>query len=106
MPFKSKSQMRTCYGKQDPKWNCTRWTSETPSLCNLPNHNNNDNDNDNDYPAVKSRSLKDNEKIIGPIRVGPRGGRYFIINEVSSEGESCQMKVYIPRGRKILYPKL
>lgn len=35
MPFKSKSQRRACYAKNDPKWDCAKWEKETKKK-NLP----------------------------------------------------------------------
>jgi hypothetical protein len=31
MPFKSKAQMRYCFYKNDPKWNCQKYYDETPN---------------------------------------------------------------------------
>ena len=29
MPFKNKAQMRACYAKKDPNWDCDKWMKET-----------------------------------------------------------------------------
>lgn len=29
MPFESKAQMRACYAKQDPRWDCKKWYKDT-----------------------------------------------------------------------------
>ena len=36
MPFKSKQQVKACYAKKDPKWDCKKWSKETPSIKALP----------------------------------------------------------------------
>lgn len=36
MPFKSKAQMRACYAKDDPDWDCEKWESHTPNKKSLP----------------------------------------------------------------------
>jgi len=38
MPFASKSQMRACFAKDDPNWDCHQWAHETPNRKNLPDH--------------------------------------------------------------------
>ena len=36
MPFKSKAQVRACYAKNDPAWDCDEWAKETKSIKKLP----------------------------------------------------------------------
>ena len=36
MPFKSKAQMKACFAKDDPKWDCKKWGKETPHKDKLP----------------------------------------------------------------------
>jgi hypothetical protein len=36
MPFKSKAQVKACFAKKDPNWDCHKWASETPSMSKLP----------------------------------------------------------------------
>ena len=36
MPFKSKSQLRACFAKNDPDWNCEEWASKTKNVKKLP----------------------------------------------------------------------
>lgn len=36
MPFKSKAQMRACFAKKDPNWDCKKWMKETGSVKKLP----------------------------------------------------------------------
>lgn len=36
MPFKSKAQVKACYAKNDPRWDCKAWAKETPSIKALP----------------------------------------------------------------------
>ena len=85
MPFKSKSQLQTCYKKHDSNWNCDQWLKETPSVCCLP------------YKKIKgqhkTRCIRKGERIIGPVQTGPRGGRFFTI----TEGGNCSTKVYVHR---------
>lgn len=91
--FASRSQLRTCYGTQDERWNCDVALEETPSVCCLAEKS--------DKP-MKCRSMRKGERVVGPVVTGSRGGRYFII----TEGE-CEIKIYLPKGMKegdILYP--
>ena len=37
MPFENKSQLRACFAKKDPKWDCHKWAHETPNLKDIPN---------------------------------------------------------------------
>ena len=39
MPFKSKSQLKACFAKGDPKWNCAKWAKETKSINDLESFN-------------------------------------------------------------------
>jgi len=91
--FASRSQLRTCYGKQDERWNCDSNLDETPSVCCLAEKS--------DQP-MKCRSMRKGERVVGPVITGSRGGRYFII----TEGD-CEIKIYLPKNMKdedILYP--
>ena len=36
MPFKSKSQVKACWAKNDPNWNCEKWAKKTASIKRLP----------------------------------------------------------------------
>jgi len=36
MPFLSKSQLRACYQKKDPDWNCAEWLKKTKNPKKLP----------------------------------------------------------------------
>lgn len=31
MPFKSKAQIRACFARKDPRWDCEKWLDETPN---------------------------------------------------------------------------
>jgi hypothetical protein len=86
MPFKSKSQLRLCYNKKDPRWNCDEWLKKTDSLCCLPEKLG--------YPT-KCRTVKKGEKIKGSIQTGPRGGKFFVITEKDKKGVLCEIKFYI-----------
>jgi hypothetical protein len=37
MPFRSKAQIRACFARKDPRWNCRQWLDETPNHATLPN---------------------------------------------------------------------
>lgn len=86
MPFRSRSQLRTCYARPKKGWNCSTWLKETPSICNLPERVGSE---------KKSRTSRTGEKIVGPVITGPRGGKYFVISERDSKGVICEVKVYI-----------
>lgn len=86
MPFRSKSQLRTCYGKHDSRWNCDEWLSKTDSVCCLP---------EKKGLKVKCRPKKKNEIVKGPIKQGPKGGKYFEITEKNKNGTLCVVKIYI-----------
>ena len=90
MPFKSKSQLRVCYNKHDPRWNCKEWLDKTDNLCCLPEKLG--------YEAKKCRMIKKDERVVGSIQVGPRGGKFFVITEYNNKGKACEIKVYL--GRK------
>ena len=85
MPFKSKRQLQTCYGKKYSKkgttWDCDKWLKETPNPNCLPT-------TINSPKPRKCRPLKEGEKIVGPVINGPRGGKYFMVADI---------KVYIPK---------
>ena len=36
MPFRSKSQVRACFAKKDPNWDCHQWADETSDIKSLP----------------------------------------------------------------------
>jgi len=36
MPFRSKSQVRACFAKNDPKWDCHKFAHETDDIKKLP----------------------------------------------------------------------
>lgn len=72
MPFKSKSQLRSCYNNAIPGLDCNKWLHETPNVHCLP-------ERVGDPP--KCRVQKKYEKVIGKIITGPKGGKYFTVNE-------------------------
>jgi hypothetical protein len=89
MPFVSKSQLRTCYSKpSSSKWNCKEFLENTPNICCLPEKSS----------SSKSRCIKADERVVGKVQIGPRGGKYFEIRE-KSKGKLCTVKVYIPRQK-------
>lgn len=92
--FLSQRQLATCFSRQltaETKgvkwsWDCKKNLLETPDprcLPSLVGHGS----------KHKCRTLKPNEKIIGPIHKGPRGGYYFMAGDV---------KVYVPRNKKVI----
>ena len=88
MPFKSKRQLQTCFGKKlsaEAKgkkwsWNCEEWLRETPNPLCLPGMLG--------HSVKGCRQLKSNEKIISPVYTGARGGHYFLAKGI---------KVYVPK---------
>jgi hypothetical protein len=90
MPFKSKSQISVCYSKNDPRWNCRKWLDITPSVCCLPFKTGG---------RSKSRCMKVGERIVGKIQQGPRGGKFFTIEEKDKKGKICVMKVYLSKKK-------
>lgn len=92
MPFTSKAQLRTCYSLKakaeaegkTPAWNCDEWLKETPDASCLPERK-------GDERPKSCRNLRKDERVTGPVQVGPRGGKYFF-----AEG----VKVYLPRTTK------
>ena len=36
MPFRSMNQLRACYSKNDPDWDCKQWAKETKNIKKLP----------------------------------------------------------------------
>ena len=100
MPFRSRAQMRTCYGKRSStstrassskktssaKWDCDEWLSKTENICCLP---------EKVGSTKKCRPVKKNERVIGKVQTGPRGGRYFIITEKNKGNKVCEVKVYL-----------
>lgn len=110
MPFKSKSQLRTCYGKrsklQDSStskgWDCDKWLAETPSICNLPEKFSQKTTKTTrtakSTNQTKTRNLRKGERIVGKVQTGARGGKFFIITERDARGKECTMKVYVSKN--------
>lgn len=86
MPFKSRSQLLTCYGTRPKGWDCDEWLDATKSVCCLPYKKGG---------SVRSRCMRDGERIKGPVRTGARGGKYFTLSERDSHGHVCTIKVYL-----------
>ena len=89
MPFKSLSQLRTCYGKNDPRWNCKEFLNATPSVCCLP-------EKTNETPKCRY-AKKDIVRKTSKVQTGPRGGKYVIITEKNKKTKKviCKKKVYV-----------
>ena len=90
MPFKSKSQMRTCYGRRPKGWNCDEWLEKTPSVCCLP---------EKAGMPVKSRCMRKGERVVGKVQTGPKGGKFFVISEKDGSGQVCTIKVYVTKTK-------
>ena len=88
MPFKSISQLNTCYARSKNGWNCDHFLKNTPSVCCLPYKSGS---------VSKSRCMRSGERIVGNIQIGPRGGKFFTIKENDKSGIVCVVKVYINR---------
>jgi len=88
MPFKSRSQMRTCYGRQPKGWDCDKWLAETPSVCCIP-----------ECKGAKQPKTcipgRQGVATVGPIEKGARGGQYRVIREVDARGKICEIRVYV-----------
>ena len=88
MPFKSASQLRTCYSLRPKGWDCDKWLKETLDIGCLPERKG--------KPRKRAcRPQRKHEKIKGPVQVGPRGGKFFIIKQGGDE-----IKIYIKRKKK------
>ena len=87
MPFKSRAQLRACYKTRGfgHKVDCDEWLSKTESIECLPEK----------VAPLKCRRKRKNEIIKGKVKTGPRGGKYFVIQEVGPRGKVYEMKVYI-----------
>lgn len=86
MPFRSKAQLRTCYGggiKKMNKKDCDKWLKETKSVCCLPERVG--------LPS-STRCQRKEERVKGKVKTGPRGGKYFEIKE-----GDCKVKVYLKK---------
>lgn len=88
MPFKSKSQIGTCYKNKKKGWDCDKFLKETKSVCRLPWKKG---------KPVRTRRARKGElkRYKSKIKTGPRGGKYFTITEKDSNGVLCVYKVYV-----------
>lgn len=90
MPFRSKSQLRTCYGGGMRGVDCGEWLRKTQDPCCLPEKVG--------TPPKRSCALKTTKKASG-VKTGPRGGKYREIITFDSSGrEICRMKIYGAKG--------
>jgi hypothetical protein len=78
MPFRSKAQLRTCYGTHPKGWDCDKWLHETKNPDCLPER----------VGGSPKRSCRRSRSPTrrSPLRTGPRGGKYYLIG---------QTKVYV-----------
>ena len=68
--------------------NCEVFLKETKMVCCLPYK---------EGDKIKTRWLKNGERIRGKNQTGPRGGKFFTIIDRDLEGEICTIKIYLPR---------
>lgn len=85
MPFVSQSQMATCFARRRRGWNCKEFLKET-NICVLPRRTER---GTNKRVNTKKRP---NQPVptLGPVMVGPRGGRYRLIGQ-----GLCTKKLYV-----------
>ena len=72
MPFRSKSQVRTCFTTRPKGWNCEQWLKETPHPESLPEK----------LGGSPGRKSSRGNHTIGPIKRGARGGKYRMIGGI------------------------
>lgn len=92
MPFKSKSQLRTCYSTHKKGWNCKEWLSKTENICCLP-------EKKGSQISNKCRPVRKDERVVGSVKTGARGGKYFEIIEKNKGKVICVTKVYLSRKK-------
>lgn len=86
MPFKSKSQMRACFAKNDPNWDCKEWAKETKSTKKLP---------DRIKKAMFSSFSKISKDLFDPRKSPPVPGRVLIQQSINQAKEE-KMKGMTP----------
>ena len=94
MPFKSKRQLQTCFGRQLSAkakgkkwtWNCKEFLRVTKKPCSLPTMK-----GKSSGTSSGCRSLKKGERLVSPFYAGARGGLYFYAGGV---------KVYVPKDAR------
>jgi hypothetical protein len=92
MPFKSKSQLDSCYAKKyqelskgiNYEWDCDEFLKETNFNC-LPKRVN---------KKSPSKCKKKHNEIYKELLIGPKGGKYILIR---ANGKKIK-KIYIPRA--------
>lgn len=85
MPFKSVAQMNTCFARRPKGWKCEEWLAKT-NICVLPFRS-----EDKQISETKATKKPDQPAArLGPILVGPRGGRYREVKQ-----GKCVKKLYL-----------
>jgi hypothetical protein len=84
MPYKSKSQLRTCYGKNYVEkggklvkvgtWDCEKWSKETKDAYKLPERKGGKKGTKKNYTSKEVQICSKGYKVC----YGPRGGAYII----------------------------
>jgi hypothetical protein len=82
MPFKSAAQMSACFRRRPPGWDCEEWLDKT-DVCSLPNRS-------GDSQKDTARKPSQPKPKLGPIKTGPRGGRYREVKQ-----GNCVKKIYL-----------
>lgn len=84
MPFTSVAQMSTCFKKRPKGWNCEESLAKT-NICALHNRS----EGDVSKNEVMRKPGQPPPKM-GPIKTGPRGGRYREVWQ-----GTCMKKLYL-----------
>lgn len=84
MPFQSLAQLRTCYAKHDPRWNCDQWAKET-DLSSLKERS-----PKKQHQTTKKSKISGGNLAKSKIYTGPRGGRYFYLTQGGT-----RVKIYV-----------
>lgn len=91
MPFKSKSQLRTCFALERQGkakgWKCDEWLKETPHPENLPEHVGG---KPTKTPKKKANTKKEPCTKGKKVCTGPRGGKFLL----RGKGPSL-IKIYV-----------
>jgi hypothetical protein len=87
MPFTSKAQLRTCYGKLfrgiNGSWDCDEWALRTPNASCLP---------ENKGPGKQCKALPKSQRLPSAVKTGPRGGEYLTVGGID---------MYLPKDSQI-----
>ena len=95
MPFRSKSQMRTCFGggmQGMSEKKCREWIRETKDICCLP-------EKVGFRKSGRRCSTKKQKISVSRRKSGPRGGRYVTITQTGPD-KRCSYKVYVSSSKR------